>query len=65
VQLKIEVDTDACVGAGQCMLAAPDVFDQRVTDGVVQLLAPAPPEARLAAVREAAHLCPAGAITIA
>ncbi|WP_240509884.1 ferredoxin [Streptomyces malaysiense] len=59
----VEVDTEVCVGAGQCVLAAPGVFDQREEDGIVKLLAAEPSQEVRDAVREAVHLCPAGAIT--
>ncbi|MGW2711040.1 ferredoxin [Streptomyces sp. NPDC001356] len=63
VESNVEVDTEVCVGAGQCVLAAPGVFDQREEDGIVELLEPRPSRAVGDAVREAVHLCPAGAIT--
>lgn len=62
--MKISVDEDKCCGAGQCVLLAPEVFDQREDDGVVLLLDPEPAPDRHAAVREAAAVCPAGAITV-
>jgi ferredoxin len=62
--VKIEIDQDKCVGAGQCVLAAPDVFDQRDEDGIVELLDAAPPTAQAGASREAAALCPAAAIVV-
>jgi ferredoxin len=63
--MQIEIDQDRCCAAGQCVLIADDVFDQRDADGVVTLLDVAPPsdDARERA-REAAALCPAGAISI-
>ncbi|MEW1724237.1 ferredoxin [Streptomyces sp. NPDC093109] len=73
--MRISVDTERCVGAGQCVLTAPDVFDQS-DDGLVVVLAdpadgpadgPAD-EAMREAVREAVRLagsvCPSGAITV-
>ncbi|GHF36887.1 ferredoxin [Amycolatopsis bartoniae] len=62
--MKIEVDQDKCVGAGQCVFAAAEVFDQRDSDGVVELLEENPPEEQWDAVREAAMVCPAAAITV-
>jgi ferredoxin len=62
--MKINVDMDKCVGGGQCVLAAPDVFDQRDEDGLVVVLNPNPPAQLAADVREAARLCPALAITV-
>lgn len=62
--MRIEVDEEKCCGAGQCVLTAPEVFDQRDEDGVVVLLEPEPPEERQAPVREAAAICPAAAISL-
>ncbi|EWC61088.1 Ferredoxin [Actinokineospora spheciospongiae] len=63
--MKVTVDEDRCCGAGQCVLLAPDVFDQRDEDGIVVLLDPAPRPDLHEAVREAAEVCPAAAIEIA
>lgn len=62
--MKVRIDVDACVGAGQCVLAAPDVFDQRDEDGMVVLLLESPPAALEAATEHAALLCPALAIVV-
>ncbi|ASR39275.1 ferredoxin [Prauserella marina] len=62
--MNVAVDEDKCCGAGSCVLVAPEVFDQRDEDGIVLLLDPSPPEPRYAAVREAADICPASAITL-
>ncbi|MEW2404134.1 ferredoxin [Streptomyces sp. NPDC046862] len=62
--MKVGVDEDKCCGAGQCALLAPEVFDQREDDGIVLLLDPEPAPDRHATVREAAAMCPAGAITL-
>src|SRR5690606_41095075 len=63
-RMRITVDQDKCCGAGQCVLTAPEVFDQSDEDGVVVLLQPEPGEEHHAAVREAAAVCPASAITV-
>lgn len=60
---RVRVDQERCIGAGQCVLRAPRVFDQR-EDGIVVLIDATPPPDQHAAVREAADLCPAEAITI-
>lgn len=62
--MKVIVDIDKCVGAGQCVLAAPEVFDQREDDGLVVLLQESPGPGLREAVQEAAHACPALAITL-
>ncbi|MBT2228153.1 ferredoxin [Nonomuraea sp. NEAU-A123] len=62
--MKITVDEEKCCGAGQCVLIAPAVFDQRDDDGIVILLDAEPGEDQHAAVRETAAVCPAGAIVL-
>ncbi|GAA2294435.1 ferredoxin [Streptomyces kunmingensis] len=62
--MKITVDEEKCCGAGQCVLIAPEVFDQRDEDGIVVLLDAAPPADRHEAVRESALVCPAAAIDV-
>ncbi|HUQ55764.1 ferredoxin [Lentzea sp.] len=62
--MKIVVDQEKCVGAGQCVLTADDVFDQRDEDGLVDLLDASPPASRLADVKHAAEVCPASAISV-
>jgi len=61
--MRITVDCDRCCGAGQCVLAAPEVFDQ-TDDGIVKLLDASPPARLHARVREAASICPGLAITV-
>jgi ferredoxin len=63
--VKITVDEDKCCGAGQCVLLAPDVFDQREDDGIVELLDTDPGADLHATVREAADMCPGAAIDVA
>jgi ferredoxin len=62
--MHISVDYDLCEGHGQCLLAAPDVFD--IPDDVEQVvvLKPDPPEADRDRVVRAAAMCPAQAIRI-
>ncbi|MEU6352650.1 ferredoxin [Streptomyces sp. NPDC047072] len=62
--MKITVDQEKCCAAGQCVLIAPEVFDQRDDDGIVVLLDAEPDGDRHPAVREAAAVCPAAAITL-
>lgn len=42
--MRVIVDTEKCSGAGQCVMLAPKVFDQR-DDGIVIRLDPSPPAA--------------------
>ncbi|MDT9686828.1 ferredoxin [Streptomyces sp. P9(2023)] len=62
--MELSVERERCQGAGMCALTAPEVFDQDETDGRVVLLEPRPPHELHGAAREAAGLCPAGALTI-
>jgi ferredoxin len=62
--MRVAADQDRCAGSGQCVLTAPEVFDQRAGDGVVIVRQPEPPAAVAAAVRAAAQLCPVQAITV-
>jgi len=64
MRMDVELDEPKCVAAGQCVLAAPDVFDQRDEDGVAVLLDDQPAPDLLDGVREAAALCPAAAIRL-
>ena len=61
--MHITADRDRCVGAGQCVLAAPAVFDQD-DDGLVAPLTMDPPEDEQEAVRQAVNVCPSSAIWI-
>lgn len=63
-KLKVYINQDVCVGSGQCVLTAPDVFDQREADGIVTLLTDEPHDSLNEEVRKAEHLCPALAIKV-
>ncbi|MBP2180647.1 ferredoxin [Amycolatopsis magusensis] len=62
--MKIATDVDRCVGAGQCVLAEPAVFDQDESDGTVVLLTDSVDGETAERVREATHICPAQALSI-
>jgi ferredoxin len=62
--MRVLLDEEKCVGAGQCVLAADDVFDQRDEDGIAVLLDEHPDQGRRGAVETAAQLCPAQAIRV-
>ncbi|MFF5979507.1 ferredoxin [Streptomyces olindensis] len=62
--MKVEVDVPKCVASGQCVMIAPEVFDQRDEDGIVVLLDETPGPASHGAVRESAMVCPAAAIHV-
>jgi ferredoxin len=60
----VRIDREKCIGSGQCVLTAPDVFEQREEDGTVVLLDAEPSPGSYEDVRQAAGLCPAAAIAI-
>ncbi|MEU5060105.1 MULTISPECIES: ferredoxin [unclassified Streptomyces] len=61
--MKISIDADKCCGAGQCVLIAPEIFDQD-DDGIVILLNPAPSDDAGGAVEDAIAICPADVIHV-
>jgi ferredoxin len=63
-ELEVIVDTELCIGSGQCVRTVPQVFDQRPHDGVVEPLDTRPPAEFHDAVRHAVELCPVGAILV-
>jgi ferredoxin len=62
--MHVSVDAGKCIASGQCVFNAPGVFDQREDEGTVLLLDDTPPPEHHAGVREAALVCPSGAITL-
>ncbi|KOU61778.1 ferredoxin [Streptomyces sp. MMG1533] len=61
--MRIDIDKDVCIGAGQCALAAPGVFTQD-DDGYSTLLPGREDGGGDPMVREAARACPVTAITV-
>jgi ferredoxin len=61
--MRVEVDQPKCIASGQCVLIAPEVFDQD-DEGIVQLLAAQPATEHHDAVEESAVVCPAAAIRL-
>jgi ferredoxin len=61
--MRVEIDHEGCIGAGQCVRVAPDVFAQDEKEGLVVLLEENPRPELHDAVRTAAKLCPARIIT--
>ncbi|GAA3634848.1 ferredoxin [Kineosporia mesophila] len=64
MSLKVEFDEPKCVAAGQCVMVAPDLFDQRDEDGVAIVLDDSPSPDQYDEAREAAAVCPAAAIRL-
>ncbi|TGZ19556.1 ferredoxin [Streptomyces sp. S816] len=61
--MRVVVDQPKCVASGQCVLVAPQVFDQD-DEGIVQLLDATPGPELVEDVRESAAICPAAAIRL-
>ncbi|MFE7741528.1 ferredoxin [Nocardia sp. NPDC057455] len=62
--MELRVDRERCISAGMCVWTAPEVFDQDTGDGRVVLLNRTPAPEQGPVVREAAQVCPSGAITL-
>lgn len=61
--MLIDIDEARCSGCGQCVVEAPDIFDQRDDDGVAILIRSARPEDH-GDVKRASAACPADAIIL-
>nr|WSZ95509.1 ferredoxin [Streptomyces sp. NBC_00857] len=64
IEARIVADRERCVGAGQCVLTAPELFDQSEDDGMVVVLADEVGADDLDKVRETVHICPSGALAL-
>lgn len=62
--MKVIVDTDLCEAHGECVFAAPEIFDLGDDDDVVTVLQEEPGEELRDKAEEAAKVCPVFAITI-
>ncbi|MFI1459766.1 ferredoxin [Nocardia carnea] len=62
--MRVSVDRRSCIGAGMCVLAASEVFEQ-ADDGRSVVLDTDPPPELHVRVREAEQECPAAAIRLA
>jgi len=61
--MRIEADTGVCIGSGNCVLTAPDLFDQD-DDGIVRVLQAEPPGELEDEAQQAADRCPSQAISL-
>jgi ferredoxin len=62
--MKIVADLEQCIGAGVCVMTAPDVFDQNAEDGRVMVLTEHVSGTAAAFARQAVDRCPSGALSI-
>lgn len=62
--MKVAVDYDLCAGHGQCLLAAPTVFDLEDDKDQVTILNETPGEDVRAGVVRAVSMCPVSAISV-
>jgi ferredoxin len=62
--MKIIADLTRCVGAGQCVLTEPALFDQDPEDGTVVVLDDQPSGDLLKAAHDAVRVCPSQALSI-
>ncbi len=62
--LRVTVDLDVCQDHGQCVFAAPEVFELD-DDGRLVVLLTEPDEALRGQVEDAADVCPVQAISLA
>jgi ferredoxin len=63
--LKIAADREQCIGSGNCVLVAPDVFDQDDEEALVVLRTSTPPEELRGKVNQAIGGCPVRALSLA
>ncbi len=57
--MKVIALTNRCIASGSCVLTCSQVFSQRESDGVVELLQEHPPLDLLKKVQQAVSACPA------
>ena len=62
--MKMIVDFDLCEGHGECVAAAPEIFDLDDAGEKVVLLNPEPPEELRDKAVEAVRICPMAALRL-
>lgn len=62
--MRIVVDLGKCLGYGNCMVAAPELFDLDDEDGVARILQEFPSDGQRTAAEHAVRECPARAISL-
>jgi ferredoxin len=62
--MRIELDPELCQAYGNCLLAAPEIFELTQNDPVARILREQPDESMRAQVEEAVASCPVQALTV-
>lgn len=62
--VRVSVDRELCCSSGQCVVLAPELFDQRDSDGTSYPVLPRPSSDLHESARRAAADCPTRAISI-
>ncbi|MCW2534944.1 MAG: ferredoxin [Modestobacter sp.] len=62
--MRVAADREVCIGSGNCVFTANDVFDQDDDEGLVVLLTAEVGPRDADAVRDAVAHCPSGALRI-
>jgi len=63
--MKVIVDAGGCVLHGECVMAAPEVFEIEDDKDVVTLINPEPGEHLRSKLEDAVLMCPVAAISLA
>ena len=64
LQVRVEVDLSRCAGYGNCVEAAPEVFQMSDVADIAEVLIAEPGAELSEAVHKAARVCPADAVII-
>ena len=62
--MRVIVDEDVCAAHGDCVVAAPEIFDLGDDDDVVTVILPEPGEELRKQAEQAVNDCPVSAIRI-
>lgn len=62
--MRVEVDLTRCAGYGNCVEAAPEVFQLSDVADIAEVIQPEPGPELAEAVHKAARVCPADAVII-
>lgn len=62
--MRVEIDLELCIFAGECVYNHPELFEWSDDDHPMALKPQVTEETDIAAVRQAISLCPSGAIAL-